>query len=101
MKRTIAAIALSLCATAHAQTPEVDAWKAAKAAETAARAVTSQAAIDAQTADTTRQLAIQAGITQIFTRLDALEALVAKLQAAGQLTQAQLDQIRLVIPVAP
>ena len=97
-------LSLSLCylsAACYAQTPEVDAWKAAKAAETQARAITSQAAIDAQTADANRQLAIQAGITQMITRLDAIEAAVAKLQAAGQLTQQQLDAVRLVIPVTP
>jgi hypothetical protein len=95
MKRILIAVVAFLAMQVHAQTPEVDAWKAAKTAEV-------QAAINAQTDNTNRQLAIQAGVAQIFTRLEALEALVAKLQASGQLTQQQLDQIRLVIPqVAP
>jgi hypothetical protein len=87
-------LSLSLCYLSaacyvQAQTPEVDAWKTAKAAETAARAVTSQAAIDAQTADATRQLEIQAGITQMITRLDSVEASQASILAALKALQAQ------------
>lgn len=85
-------LSVSLCylsAACYAQTPEVDAWKAAKAAETQARAATSSAAIDAQTADTNRQLAIQASITQMITRLDSVEASQASILAALKQLQAQ------------
>lgn len=107
MKR-ILVLALFAAAPVFAQTPEVDAWKAAKQAELAAHTAAVNAAIAAQTDGTNRLLGIQAGVLSISedqaalrAQVTELQALVSKLQAAGQLTQQQLDQIRLVIPAQP
>jgi hypothetical protein len=63
------AVTLLASAAAHSQTPEVDAWKAAKQAEVAA-------VIAAQTASTINQLAIKSGVEQLLTRITALESKV-------------------------
>jgi cbb3-type cytochrome oxidase cytochrome c subunit len=92
MKRILIAVVASLAMQAHAQTPaELDDYYAKKAAADAAQQVivrANAAGIDS----------IKIDLAALRAQVTALEALVAKLQAAGQITQQQLDQIRLVIP---
>jgi len=92
-KQILLVLSLTFLAFAcYAQTPaELDDYYAKKAAADAAQQVivrANAAGIDS----------IKAELAALRAQVTALDALVAKLQAAGQLTQQQLDQIRLVIP---